>query len=84
MSENENIDYHRWYRELYKKFTTVRDMIETYRCNIGLIDDMETALYHVCYHKFESHGMFEIASKLINETLQQVSDEINKKLFFLK
>ena len=47
-SKGEEIDFDRWYRELFKKFTTVRDTIETYnRGDHGLIKEMETWLYFI-------------------------------------
>jgi hypothetical protein len=30
MEGEDNIDYERWYRELFKKFTTIRDAMELY------------------------------------------------------
>jgi hypothetical protein len=30
MEKGQEIDFDRWYRELFKKFTTIRDVLETY------------------------------------------------------
>lgn len=69
--EKEEIDFDRWYRELFKKFTIVRDAIEIYnRGDHGLIKEMETWLYFIRFWKNKTREKYEDASNFINQAFE--------------
>jgi hypothetical protein len=75
----EIIDFPRWYRELFKKYTTIRDMTETYECERRPLMQMLQKWLDNLKTSTEVTE-FEHVSVAINEIYDLVTREINNKL----
>ena len=71
--EEEEVDLDRWYRELFKKFTTIRDIIEAKNGDYELIKEVESWLYFIRFWKNRNKEKYEDASNFINQVFQTVS-----------
>lgn len=67
MKGEDNIDYERWYRELFKKFTTIRDEIENTTDDmdmLALIDFAQKILQEI--KGSTDRSSYESASMFVN------------------
>lgn len=75
----EETDFSRWYRELFKKYTTIREMTQTYECERRPLMEMLQKWFDNLKTSKDVLE-FEHVSVAINEIYDLVTREINNKL----